>query len=619
MADKITFDDKSHILPYGEREVQVWDLDINEIKAVVNNNADILETIEANQFTSFVAVKTFADLPTPGVLGTGYYVLDDPTPSNNGMWGYDTAYYQANQTVNSGDFNPTDNVTPATQKSTSDFFQPQINDINDNIKQTELHPPDRYLDTFTVPVGAGWWTETDNWFDGENRSFQNLYIDSLISSFVRVGFFTIDGSNSVKISDKSISLIAGVNELSLTDIIDDTSLIIKGTKYYIFIANQGDCMGYDDAPINNGYYINLATETTVGFTPYKFSFWLKTDTYFIFTEEDKTLLYKLPEDSFDFAYEVANNDYVFVPPGTHIVTTQISLREGQTIEGIRGQSIIKFDTTSLTLCMQVYSVNNVTVTGIVIEGDDPDVPLNGNDVASGVIDSFSDAVGKVGIGTHTGLFIYGTVGCNFRDIEVRNFDSYGIWARNGSADYFDACNFDNIYTNNCYIGMAIDSGLEYMGLTQIRCNRNQIGLVVDAGNNVFATSHIDGNRVGLMLLNGNNSAHGSFGVSTFNHNSLYGIISEDVTLSESFTGCQIWHGDIYIQNSRGISFVGCTFANLDIYADGNHVSGGMWMVSDSLFRFGTVTINEDYLGNLSNLILKNNWYMEGQDSTDLNN
>ena len=49
MADKITYGDKSHVLPYGTREIQVWDLDMNEIKTVVNINADEVDDLKNNQ------------------------------------------------------------------------------------------------------------------------------------------------------------------------------------------------------------------------------------------------------------------------------------------------------------------------------------------------------------------------------------------------------------------------------------------------------------------------------------------------------------------------------------------------------------------------------------------
>lgn len=134
MAEKITFNDKSHINPYGTREIQVWDLDINEIKQVVNANADETAANTANVKTNAIAKKTLAEIQalTPD-NETLYYVLDDPTPSNNGAWGWDTpGWYKAADTVNAGAFNDTDNVTPATQKSIGDWVKALTPTVNNS-------------------------------------------------------------------------------------------------------------------------------------------------------------------------------------------------------------------------------------------------------------------------------------------------------------------------------------------------------------------------------------------------------------------------------------------------------------------------------------------------------
>jgi hypothetical protein len=69
MAKKITWEDKEHILPYGTRENQVWDLDMNEIKTVVNANADSLAGLEGG----YQGVLLIADTPT----NDGYYLAGE--------------------------------------------------------------------------------------------------------------------------------------------------------------------------------------------------------------------------------------------------------------------------------------------------------------------------------------------------------------------------------------------------------------------------------------------------------------------------------------------------------------------------------------------------------------
>jgi hypothetical protein len=45
-ASKITFDDKVGVTPYEVRINQVWDLDMNQMKLVVNDNADLFDSLE---------------------------------------------------------------------------------------------------------------------------------------------------------------------------------------------------------------------------------------------------------------------------------------------------------------------------------------------------------------------------------------------------------------------------------------------------------------------------------------------------------------------------------------------------------------------------------------------
>jgi len=46
MADKITYSDKVGVAPKETHINQVWDEDMNDVKLVVNNNSDLLETVE---------------------------------------------------------------------------------------------------------------------------------------------------------------------------------------------------------------------------------------------------------------------------------------------------------------------------------------------------------------------------------------------------------------------------------------------------------------------------------------------------------------------------------------------------------------------------------------------
>lgn len=509
--------------------------------------------------------------------------------------------------------------TPKTLKTVEDELTADINTVTEKLMVSEIHPSGRDTDTFVSSLGFGWYAENDSWFD-RTKMIDKLVVRSSAASYIDVGIFSINGTAATKIASKNVLLAIGINELNLSQIMDDPSLVADGERYYIFCKNLGNCITYKDIGVaNTSLYIDPTTEAETVARPYVYSFWLKTSTSLLLQPDEKLYLMKEPIIGFDVQEEISTKDYVFIPPGIHIVSSKLVFKSNQTIEGIPGKSIIQFANSALTIMSEMYNLSNVKISGVIFEGMDADVPLAGNDVAAGVIDSFTSAIALSGNGTHVGMHVYGCKGIVMEDVKFRNFNSYGLWMRTDTADYFDAFDLRNILVHDCYVGVHVSGSGEYGSFSGIKANRNQIGMIMNAGNNTVVASHFDGNRVGLMLLDYVNGAHGSFGTMTCNHNSLFGLIANNVALSELFTGCHFWHSDIYVKNSKGLVFGNCVFANNDIYADGNYAGGGMWMITDSLFRDGTTTINHDYNGNVSNLILKNNYYMSGSDSTGLNN
>ena len=120
------------------------------------------------------------------------------------------------------------------------------------------------------------------------------------------------------------------------------------------------------------------------------------------------------------------------------------------------------------------------------------------------------------------------------------------------------------------------------------------------------------------MTNGLNDSHGGFSNCTFNHNSLYGVSLDKLSNGEVFSACNIWYGNIYVRDSKGVNFNGCQIGVTNIFADGDFVSGGIWKIQNSMF-FGSSTIYQDYNGNTSNLSLKNNDYADGTSNTPINN
>ena len=63
---KITYNDKVAIVQPGVRENQVWDLDMNEIKRVVNDNADELIAMRGLLNSKTVSLTVPSGVPSDG-------------------------------------------------------------------------------------------------------------------------------------------------------------------------------------------------------------------------------------------------------------------------------------------------------------------------------------------------------------------------------------------------------------------------------------------------------------------------------------------------------------------------------------------------------------------------
>lgn len=323
--------------------------------------------------------------------------------------------------------------------------------------------------------------------------------------------------------------------------------------------------------------------------------------------------------TFDIQAAVNAQQNVFVPPGTYTLTSTLVIPSGRRIYGVLGQSIIKAGT-ALTKLITIDGVTDITLENLKILGVGANTPLGGahNAPAAGVVDTFDAAIAETNAGTKIGVYLNASERINIRNCEISNFDKYGLQSVLCGKLYEYGIKITDNYIHDNYLGLKTNSEAEYSTYTGNSITKNQIGVYCDSGNNNWVNNHIDKNRVGLVMSNGYNNSHGSFGVCSFNHNSLYGICLNLLSAGESFTGCQIWYGNIYVKGSKGIVFSGGEIGASTVYADGNFVDGGMWMICNTIFQAGN-SIVHNHNGNTSNLKLKNNWYMDGSDSAALNN
>jgi parallel beta-helix repeat protein len=470
--------------------------------------------------------------------------------------------------------------------------------------------------SYTLNIDANYYSEFDNWFDQKTRIIRTIGCQSEANGTAVIALFTLSGSVATLVQEKTVNIVTGANLFNAEDAIDNIGNLVLGTQYFVFIKRvTANTITYATGNTGKGRSILTATPTVLATNNFAVALWLDIDESNVFTPDEKNYVFGAPVDSFDLATELLTRDYVFVPPGTWNVSSKITLTSGKKIFGIRGKSILQFDTTSLTRCIDIVSVEDVELNGITIKGDSPNTVMSGNDVAAGVVDSLSDALGLVNVGTKIGVYISASKGVVIDNCEISNFDGYGIQARAWGASYYKTSTITNNFIHDCYCGMSLQEAFEYVRLSDNLINKCQIGVLCDAGNNMFSNNIFSGNRVGFILDNGTNNAHGTLSGCSFNHCSLYGLIAFEVRWGEIISACQFWYGDIYLQNCRGINIVGAQLSNMTLTVDGQFTGGGVQMLTDSMIM-STVTVTQL---NTPDLKMKNNWKADGTSSTAYNN
>lgn len=129
----------------------------------------------------------------------------------------------------------------------------------------------------------------------------------------------------------------------------------------------------------------------------------------------------------------------------------------------------------------------------------------------------------------------------------------------------------------CCVGINIPYFSEYNRFTNNNAQDCYYGCIDNGGNNYFANCDFSMNKVALLIDNSSyqsrNNTHGTFSACSFHHsdNTREGgqIVAAGKAIrilrassGELFTGCQIGYGDIEIDKSIGIRFVGCNFLKM---------------------------------------------------------
>jgi len=278
-------------------------------------------------------------------------------------------------------------------------------------------------------------------------------------------------------------------------------------------------------------------------------------------------------EEYDLEKEILTSDVILVPSGTHTLKRTISIPNGKRITGVKGKSII-YCPPEVATAFLIEGANDITLEDLVIRGSAPntEVTKSLNPVAPGVIDTWKDAVDLKNIGEQTGIRIVGGERIKIDGLEISNFSKFGLHVSRSGRTYNFGIQVLNCFINNNYCGIKTDDEAERSQYIANFLTLNQIGFYMDSGTNMIDNCAFNANRVGLVLNDGYNHAHGNINSSAFTHNSLYGVVAHQIQFGQKFDDCKFgFGGDLYIYQSKGIVTNNCQWVTyLTYFVDGRY-------------------------------------------------
>lgn len=220
------------------------------------------------------------------------------------------------------------------------------------------------------------------------------------------------------------------------------------------------------------------------------------------------------------------------------------------------------------------------------------------------IDGGSNTISSA-VGTRNGITWLGTTVTNtspmngkIENCNILNFSGYGISCKNTSQGTVNFISANTIYIENCNAGIGTEDS-EFNKFTAVRTYNCYYGCLNQGGNNTFVQCDFSKCTTGFVINNENltysNNGHGSAISCIFNHmdnNTGTAIIVNRTGHGFTFSGCQIFFGNIEITNAQGIIFEGCIFGqdiNINIQQNISGYSNARVLFSDCSFKTIPIT------------------------------
>lgn len=505
---------------------------------------------------------------------------------------------------------------------------------------TVLGLGDKFMDRTCLVKAGDLWTGVKVLCDGPGT--------------IDVTSYRLDGT---PIYNRNIAVVAGWNILTISTTVQ---------TYDMFIGISGNTAQIKTIFPNSN---NPNTYKLIGgvwtYSGYDFAYGLIVKESKNLTLEGRMATLEQATDSLTIEQLLLTYDNVQLEPREYVLTSPLVVPSGKKISGVRGKTIVRVPST-LKIGIDLRNVEDVVLENFTLIGAYNGTPIKSElqPVRSGILDTFDQAYTLPGIGYNTDLINGGVtveyipqIGININTCEkieilgceIKNFSHSGISNRLSGKNYRYAIKVQNNYINNCYIGIKVYDEAERSQYIANNVSLCQIGLLMDSGTNMFYATSFTANRIGMVMKNGWNHAHGEMTDCPFTHCSLFSFIAKDVAHGQVFNGCKIGYVDtevgndgncVLIKKSRGIFFYNGKLINatvkfedlFDLYATSYTVAGPDEF-SNQYYELVTESVTPNgihtFKGNSCNgasfvypagfLILKDNLKITGEDSSDINN
>ncbi|MEN5235798.1 hypothetical protein [Sphingobacterium faecium] len=307
----------------------------------------------------------------------------------------------------------------------------------------------------------------------------------------------------------------------------------------------------------------------------------------------------------DLQSAVSKGGNVYLEPITYTINIPLVIPNYTNIIGVKGKTIIKYTGSGsfIDLNASKGAINGITLKDFSIDGGEP---IGASTLTPEQIKN------KTGIGPRNAIVLTGTnYNIEISGLRIYKFSGVGIkssWTHNR---YTDTCKIFNNVVTNCWIGMLQDTRSEYQQFFGNSFCYNQIGAWIEGGNNLGTLNHYNANCAGVVVsgLGRENDTHGSISTSTINHNLRYSVFAINVNNGFSFTGCYMIGGDIYFENSRGISIRGGQIGgNIKVVSE-----LGAGIISNTIFTKG-FTVDQN-----TKVAMFGNRFIDGSLNFSINN